>query len=181
MKLDLKTKRLHLRIFTVKDITSQYVKALNTKDIIGLTESRYRTWDLNEVRRYIQEKAYNPGQSVLIGIFLLEGERHIGNIRLHTFSNHNSRVEVGVLIWDKNEWGKNYGTEAMEAVINYIFEKLKLHQVCAEYYSINRGSAKMFKKLGFKKEGILKDYFLVDNKYVDAVRIAKFNPNNYAK
>ena len=174
--LDLKTKRLHLRIFKVSDITPKYVEALNNKEIIGLTESRYRSWSLNEVKKYVKDKANNPGQSVLIGIFVSDGKRHIGNIRLHSFSEHNKRVEVGTLIWDKRQWGKGYATEALEEVINYFFEKLKLHKICAEYYSVNKGSEKIFKKLGFKKEGIFKDHFIVEGKYIDAIRIAKFNP-----
>jgi len=173
--LDLKTKRVQLRIFKTEDITPEYVKALNSAEIIGLTESRYRSWNLDEVKQYVKEKANIPDESILVGIFV-KGERHIGNIRLHSFSKFNKRVEVGILIWDKNEWGKGYATESLEELIDFLFENWDIHKVCAEYYSINEGSKKIFEKLGFKKEGIFKDHFLVNGKFVDAIRIAKFNP-----
>lgn len=176
--MDIETDRLHLRIFRVSDITLGYVKALNSQDIIGLTESRYRSWNLEEVKKYVKEKSNIPSESILLGIFIKDGERHIGNIRLHSFSKPNKRVELGILIWDKKEWGKGYATEALEEVINYIFKILRLHKICAEYYSINKVSAKIFRKLGFKKEGVFRDHFLVKNKYVDAIRIAKFNSEN---
>lgn len=176
--LDLKTDRLHLRIFRLEDITDEYVQALNSDDIIGLTESRYRSWSLEEVKEYVQKKANDPGQSLLVGIFTKDEEKHIGNIRLHSFSQFNKRVEVGILIWDKREWGKGYATEALETLIDYIFNQLILHKICAEYYSVNKGSEKIFKKLGFKKEGIFKDHFIVNGKYVNAIRIAKFNPRD---
>lgn len=173
-KLNIKTGRLLLKQFKIKDITPEYVKALNDPEIIGLTESRYRSWTIKQVKDYIKEKGNKRYESLLIGIFLNNG-KHIGNIRLHSFSNYNKRVELGIMIWDKNEWGKDYGTEALKAIVKFIFEELKLHKVCAEYYSINKSSAKMFKKLDFKIEGVLKDHFLVNGKFVDAVRIAKFN------
>lgn len=176
--LDLKTKRLHLRILKVSDVTPEYVRALNKKEIIGLTESRYRLWDSKEVEHYVRKMANIPGQSLLVGIFIKDDKRHIGNMRLHSFSKFNKRVELGILIWDKREWGKGYATEALETLIEYIFNQLKLHKICAEYYSINKGSQNLFKKLGFKKEGVFKDHFIVDGNYVNAIRIAKFNPRD---
>lgn len=176
--LDLKTKRLHLRIFKVSEITQEYVKALNNEEVIGLTESRYRTWNLKEAKVYVQKMANIPGQSLLVGIFIKNEKRHIGNIRLHSFSEFNKRAEIGILIWDQNEWGKGYATEALEVLIKYMFKNLGLHKICAEYYSQNLSSQKIFKKLGFKKEGTFKDHFLVNGKYIDAIRIAKFNPGN---
>ncbi len=177
-ELNIETNHLSLRLFKESDITAAYVKALNSPEIIGLTESRYRTWNKIQVTEYVKNKGNIPGESILIGIFL-KGKRkhHIGNIRLHSFSDYNKRVEVGILIWNKREWGKNYGTEALEALADYIFTHLGLHKVCAEYYSINKGSAKMFKKLGFRVEGVFKDHFFADGRFIDAVRVAKYNPN----
>lgn len=176
--IDLSTKRLHLRLFKVSDISKKYIKALNSPEIIGLTESRYRSWSEAEVKEYVNKKGNLKGESLLIGIFIKgKEERHIGNIRLHSFSEINRRVELGILIWDKKEWGKNYGTESLEVLVDLIFNNLNLHKICAEYYSVNKGSGKMFKKLGFKVEGILKQHFLVNNKFVDAVRVAKYNPS----
>ncbi|SRR5258708_7115791 len=172
----LKTKRILLRSFKVSDITEGYVKALNDETVIGLTESRYRSWTQSQAVEYVKKKANIQGTSHLVGIFINQGKKHIGNIRLHSFSPHNSRVEIGILIWDKREWGKGYGTEALQVLIDYIFINLKLHKICAEYYAINKGSKKMFEKLKFVKEGVFKDYYFVANKYIDAVRVAKINP-----
>lgn len=174
---EIETERLHLRIFKESDITPSYLKSLNDKSVIGLTESRYRSWSDKEAREYVKNKGNLKNVSMLIGIFTRgKTGKHIGNIRLHSFDNHNKRVEVGILIWDRKEWGKGYATEAMEGILNHIFEVLNLHKTCAEYYSLNKGSEKMFKKLGFKKEGVFKDHFLIDGKYIDAIRVAKYNP-----
>lgn len=175
-KIDLATERLHLRMFNETDITKPYIKALNSKSIIGLTESRYRKWSEKEVIEYIKLRGNVPGESLLIGIFIKgKKEKHIGNIRLHSFSGYNKRVELGVLIWDKNMWGKGFASEAISSLCDYLFYILDMHKICAEYYGINKASEKLFSKLGFKIEGIFKDHFLVDGKFIDAVRVAKYN------
>ncbi len=177
MKIDIKTKNLHLRIFTIKDITPEYVKALNKKEVIGLTESRYRKWDMQSVKEYVRENAYKPHDSLMIGMFLKENGKHIGNIRLHSFSTYNKRVEVGFLIWDQNQWGKGYITEALKSLFSYVFNSLRLHKIVIEYYLLNKATEKVTKNLGFEIEAILKDHFIVDEQYIDAIRVAKINPN----
>ena len=84
-------------------------------------------------------------------------------------------------MFDKSEWNKGYGTEALNCVCNYVFEDLNLHRVCADYYSNNEGSRRMFEKAGFKIEGIFKEHFLLDGKYVDSVRVAKINNKKVKK
>ncbi len=172
--MDLETSRLNLRIFTISDITPEYVQSLNNPEIIGLTESRYRNWSMEQVKEYVLEKGNKKGDSMLIGIFLKDSNQHIGNIRLHSFSDYNKRVEMGIMIWDKSKWGQGYSSEALAAVANYIFDFLKLDKICAEYYAINKASAKIFKKLGFEIEGVFKNHFLVKGKYINAIRVAKF-------
>jgi RimJ/RimL family protein N-acetyltransferase len=168
------TDNLYLRQLLVSDISSEYIKALNDKGVVGLTEARHIKWDIKKVKEYVK-KSNVKGVSLLIGIFLKNSGKHIGNIRLFNFNRWHKRLELGIMIFDKSQWGKGYGTKSLKAVTRYVFESLKLHKICADYYSLNVASAKMFKKLGFEIEGVFKDHFLLDGNYVDSIRIAKFN------
>lgn len=172
--LTLDTQRLKIRIFNPEDVTDEYVQALDDPEVVGLTESRYRNHRLTLEQAQEYATKSNQGNSIFVGIFLKDG-RHIGNIRVHTISEQNKRGELGIMIWNKNEWGKGYATEALEAVVSYAFTYLNLHKVEAEYYSTNTGSKRIFDKAGFVIEGTIRDHFVVDGKYVDAVRRAKFN------
>ncbi len=165
---------LYLRQFSVADITQDYINALNDQEVVGLTEARHQKWDEESVKKYVRESNVD-GVSQLIGIFLRESAKHIGNIRLSNFSVRHRRAELGIMIWDKSQWSKGYGAESLMAITDYAFNELKLHKICADYYSINVASAKMFEKAGFEIEGIFKDHFLLDGEYVDSVHIAKFN------
>ena len=168
------TQNLYLRPLSISDITPEYINALNDKEVVKLTEARHRKWDEDSVKRYIRESNVD-GVSQLVGIFLRESDKHIGNIRLFNFSTKHKRAELGIMLFDKSQWSKGYGTEALRAITNYVFNELKLHKICADYYSVNVASSEMFKKAGFKIEGVFKEHFLLDGNYVDSVRVAKFS------
>ena len=168
------TENLYLRPLSSSDITQDYINALNDMEVVKLTETRHQKWDEESVERYVEESNVE-GISKLIGIFLKESDKHIGNIRLFNFSTRHRRVELGIMIFDKSQWSKGYGSESLMAISNYAFSELKLHKICADYYSVNIASAKMFKKAGFEIEGVFKDHFWLDGEYVGSVRIAKFS------
>lgn len=168
------TENLYLKQLSVNDVTSDYINALNNPEVVRLTEARHQRWDEENVKRYVIESNVE-GVSQLIGIFLKKSNKHIGNIRLSNFDKKHKRVEHGIMIFDKSQWSKGFGTEALIAITNYVFYDLKLYKICADYYSVNVVSAKMYTKAGFQIEGVFKDHFLLDGNHVDSVRIAKFN------
>lgn len=172
------TQNLYLRPLSISDISREYISALNDDEVVKLTEARHQKWDEESVKRYIRESNVE-GVSQLAGIFLRESDKHIGNIRIFNFSAKHKRAELGIMLFDKSQWSKGYGTESLMAITNYVFNELKLHKICADYYSVNVASPKMFEKAGFVIEGVFKEHFLLDGNYVDSVRIAKFNkPGN---
>ena len=118
------TEKLNLRPLLIDDVTSEYIKALNNPEVIKLTEARHQKWNEDNVKKYIV-KSNIEGVSELIGIFLKENNKHIGNIRLSNFSPQHKRVELGIMIFDKLEWHKGYGTEALKAVSEYVFKDLR--------------------------------------------------------
>jgi [ribosomal protein S5]-alanine N-acetyltransferase len=173
------TERLYLREFTIDDITPLYLDSLNSKEITGLTEARHKNWNLENTVEYIKNSNIE-GVSKLIGIFLRQDNRPIGNIRLFNFHPVHKRAELGILIYDKACWGKSYGTEALKAVNDYAFRELNLHRIVADYYSVNIGSAKIFQKAGYTIEGVFKDHFWLDGKFIDSIRVGIINNSIYA-
>ena len=166
------TKRLLLRLVTPQDITDHYIKALNDLSVVGLTEARHKKWDRNGVERYFRD-SNQEGISQLIGVFLKDGDRYIGNVRLFNFHSMHRRAELGIMMFDKREWSKGYASEALSAVVDYAFQELKLHRIHADYYATNAASARLFEKCKFKVEGIFKDHFWVKDQFVDSVRIGR--------
>lgn len=167
------TTRLHLRQFTVDDITSDYIVALNDKGVVQYTDARHTSWNAENGREFVLDSNIE-GVRELIGLFLKESGKHIGSIRLH-FDNRERRVALGIMIWDKTQWGKGYGVEALHAISDYVFNDLGYHKLWAGYYPVNVASARLFEKAGFEIEGVFKDHFVLYGEFVDDVYVAKLN------
>lgn len=175
-----RTLNLFLRNLDASDVGERYVEALNDPEVVRYTGASGLVWDLQKVRAYV-ESSNIPGQSQLLGIFLIiDGKQgagqHIGNIRLFNFNEQHQRVELGIMVFDKSQWGKGHGTEALLIASEYVFNDLGLHRIHADYYSVNTASARIFGKGGFQIEGIFKDHFAFGEEFVDSVRVAKISP-----
>lgn len=164
------SERLKITLFSPENITETYLSALNDDLIIGLTEARHKKWDLDSAKQFI--KNANNESSRLFMVMLKETGTPIGNVRLFNINQNHHHAELSFLFYDKRQWGKGYATEAIQAILGYAKNELKLHRVFADYYEINTASSKVFNKLNFSIEGKYKEHFrMADGKFIDSVRV----------
>lgn len=93
--------------------------------------------------------------------------RHIGNIKLDNFDWISHTCELGVLIGEKDFWGKGIGTEACTLAIQYAFNILNIRKVLLAVYATNIGAIKVYEKLGFVNEGTLRKHIWSNGNYID--------------
>lgn len=77
----------------------------------------------------------------------------IGNCGLEDIDQLNGTCEIGIVIGDKDYWGKGYGPEAMELLIGYAFDYLNMRNVMLRVYSFNQRGIAAYRKLGFREIG----------------------------
>ena len=95
----------------------------------------------------------------------------LGNVELR-LSPLNRRAEVGIGIFDREQWGKGYGTEAMRLVLDYAFGELKLNRVELTADVENVRAIRSYEKCGFVREGLLREHRLIGGKPSDCVAMA---------
>lgn len=78
---------------------------------------------------------------------------------------------------DKDFEGKGFMFEALSATNQYIFEVENLHRIMANYIPSNVRSEKLLTRLGFVKEGLAKEYLLINGNWEDHVLTSLTNPN----
>ena len=83
---------------------------------------------------------------------LKENQRLIGRFQLEEWSDENHRTGVGYLL-GKQYWGKGYATEALRAVIAYLFEQNTVNRIDTFTWSENNASARVMEKAGMRFEG----------------------------
>jgi ribosomal-protein-alanine N-acetyltransferase len=115
-------------------------------------------------------KRYNSSQDFLLGIFLKEDGRHIGNVTLHYIDTHNRSAEIGILIGEKDCRGHGYGREAVVLLVAHAFNRLGLHKLTTGMVESNIASQRMFEKVGFVQEGRIQESFYINGQYCDCLR-----------
>lgn len=96
----------------------------------------------------------------------------IGHIGLYDIDYISRKAEVGMLIGEKSYWGQGIGFEITQAAIDYAFNQLNLHNVQARVLENNMASLRVFEKLGFRKDGILRDFQYRDGKYIHGIHLS---------
>jgi ribosomal-protein-alanine N-acetyltransferase len=91
-------------------------------------------------------------------------DRLIGTCGYLWFEGH--RAEIGYDL-ARGHWGQGIMPAAVAAVLNWGAEHLRLHRVEATVMAGNVRSARVLEKLGFEREGTLRDYKLVRGSYQD--------------
>ncbi|HXS37706.1 MAG TPA: GNAT family protein [Flavipsychrobacter sp.] len=96
----------------------------------------------------------------------------IGRTGFHNWYPQHFRSEMGYYITDDRYLNKGLMTEANKALIQYGFEEMDLNRIEAFTSPNNEPSKKILTKLGFKKEGILREHFFKDNRMEDSICFA---------
>ena len=90
----------------------------------------------------------------------------IGTCGFHKWDKRYFRAEIGYDL-GPGFWGQGYMAEALRAVIANGFERMELNRIDALVYVENGRSIQLLQRLGFKQEGLLRDYFYLDGKFYD--------------
>lgn len=97
----------------------------------------------------------------------LKTGKYIGGCGINSINWLSRIVTVGIFIGDKNYWGKGYGTDAMKALVRFIFEQMNMNKVKLNVFDFNKRAKSCYEKCGFKVEGILRQELFRDGKYCD--------------
>jgi RimJ/RimL family protein N-acetyltransferase len=81
-------------------------------------------------------------------------------------------TDISVIIWERQEWGKGYGGEALLVLLDYAFRHLNFHRVAIGVVSFNERALRFWEKAGFRKEGVQRDGYYYDGKYHDFVMMS---------
>jgi RimJ/RimL family protein N-acetyltransferase len=72
-----------------------------------------------------------------------------------------------IVLLDKSVWGKGLGTEATRLVVDYGFNMLNLNRIQLHVNAENEPAKAVYKKIGFKHEGTLRQAMYKNKKYYD--------------
>lgn len=152
----LETKRLRLRPFRPEDRDD--VHAYGSDPMV----SRFMVWGPNTgeetdffLARAIEAQDRWPRNDVSLAIELRATGQVIGSIRLWVVDVDQRTAEIGYTL-ARPQWRKGLTFEAAQALMAVGFETLGLHRIVATCDMRNRGSWGVMRKLGMRREGLLR-------------------------
>lgn len=155
-------KYVTLAPITVSHVTDRYVGWLNDGIVNQYLESRFQHHTLESTARFVIDSIQNPDVLLLAIEVDAFQEKHVGNIKLGPINRHHSTAEIGILVGDRNAWGKGLATDAIEVVKSIAKDELNLRRLTAGCYEKNQGSQRAFLKAGFTLEGRRPGHFLLE-------------------
>ncbi len=168
--------RIYLREVRISDVNENYYNWINNTLINQYLESRFYPSSIESIQKYVQ-KISNNSDFIFLAIINKKDNHHIGNIKLGPINWIHRLGEIGIIIGEKNYWGKGYATESIKTLSKHAFNVLNLHKLTAGCYETNQGSLKAFKKANFEIEGIRRHHNYFNGKYIDSVLLGLINPN----
>ena len=138
--------------------------------------STYLPW-VNDMRSIADFYDYIKGCELLtlqgkeVSFVIIYNEVLVGRIGLHHINRQNKNAAIGYWL-TANVQGKGIMLAACKAIISYGFQVAHLHRIEIKAAVENLRSQAIPQKLHFKKEGILRQAELVNDRYLDLVLYA---------
>jgi len=123
----------------------------------------------SDAHRFIRESlnAWSEGRAFDFSIrYPDQPERHLGNVSIWWVSRPNRVGEIGYWI-RSDETGRGIATEAAARTLRVGFDELGMHKIQLRIAVGNVASERVAEKLGFVREGILRDEVRVGNRWLD--------------
>lgn len=153
----LETERLLLREINNKDVEGIFSSLSNDEVTRFYGQDSLR--DIKEAEKIVDlfAKNYIEKRGIRWAIERKSDKGIIGTIGFHAWLSRHNRAEIGYEMHPEH-WRKGYILEALHKIISYGFEELDLTRIGAVVFLENEASNKLLTKIGFQKEGILRDY-----------------------
>jgi len=145
----LATERLTLRQLVIND--EREIFTLRSDSEINKYLDRQLSNTIDDARNFINKvnENINKNDSLYWAITLSDKNVLIGTICLFSFSDETDKCEIGYELLT-NFQGQGIMTEAVEKVIDFAFNTIKVQKIEAFFHIDNQSSIKLLEKFSFK-------------------------------
>jgi RimJ/RimL family protein N-acetyltransferase len=163
----LQTARLALRPLAPRDVDAVF--ALRSDPVVQRYGSHPPWTERQLAVDYLERDARGmaEGKHAQFAIERRDDGAVIGTCALYDLSAQCRRADVGYVL-RPSEWGRGYANEAVTALLDWGFDRLDLNRVEADVDPRNAPSARALERLGFTREGHLRERWIVGGEVCDS-------------
>jgi ribosomal-protein-alanine N-acetyltransferase len=108
------------------------------------------------------------GSMMKWGVARMSDDTVVGTVTLFHIDLDNGRAELGYALAQES-WGQGYMGEALRSLVDYTFNTLNLRRLEADVDPRNGASIRTLERLGFQREGFLRERWHVAGEIQDAL------------
>jgi RimJ/RimL family protein N-acetyltransferase len=155
-----------LRPLERSDLNERYLGWLNDPEVTRYTETGTFPSTADDLENYYRSVAGSKND-VMLAVVDKKSGRHVGNVKLGPIHWVHRCATLGILIGEKEFWGKGVGLEATRLMVEYGFRRLNLHRIDLGVFAEHEAAVRCYEKAGFKVEGRLRDDLFQGGEYKD--------------
>ncbi|MHA1588468.1 MAG: GNAT family N-acetyltransferase [Candidatus Thorarchaeota archaeon] len=156
---------VRLRALEASDLDDilRFYNTLELRRFLGPPIVRSRRYMEQWLQKVSIQNPWIDGQ-LIMAVEKKETNNFLGIARLEDIMLPHNRAEVGISIYDPEQRGKGYGTDAMLVLLGVGFNILGLHSIYLDTMEDNERSIHVYEKIGFKHVGVLRETEFADGK-----------------
>ena len=164
----LEGKRIDLRPLRSEDIEGNYVNWLNNADVCEYNSHHVYPYTPEYALQYIRNVEHKKNDCILAIVDKKSG-RHIGNVSLQHIDYVSRNAEYAIILGEKEFWGKGIARDASDLILKHGFEALNLHRIYCGTSTENKSMQKLAVALHMREEGVRREAFYKDGKYLSVI------------
>ncbi len=104
--------------------------------------------------------------NLIFSIWIKQDEELVGKVSFNDYNPRNRSMELGYYMIPRfRKYG--YMREALTSLLDILFKNMELNKIYAQTGSFNIESIELLEKMGFKRDGILRNHHELNEKFYD--------------
>lgn len=133
-----------------KDLIDDYLKMVNDPEVANKISHNPKKFTYEEELTWVNKNLEE--NALIFSMIEKKTNEFIGNVEIMHIDD-NQVGEIGICITATKQ-NQHYGTEAMQTIIKYGYEKIGLKKVELNVYKANQKAIHCYEKVGFVQDGI---------------------------
>jgi len=129
----------------------------NDDSLLAMSADSMAHTSIEEARKSLERWMRGSDDAIHLGIYLAGSGELIGFLQIACIDRENERCKIGIVVGDRSRWGAGYATEALRLAVRHVFTALDLNRIGAETYANNPRSIRLLQRVGFRREGVLRE------------------------
>jgi ribosomal-protein-alanine N-acetyltransferase len=163
--------RVLVRPFTGGDISEAYIGWLRDPEVVRFSSQRLHVHTLQSCQDYLA--SFTDSSNHFLAICDQKTGSMLGTLTVYCSVPHGT-ADIGIMIGERNVWGKGIGAEAFCLVLSALKASGAIRKVTAGTLAVNQGMVRIMEKAGMRHEATRRAQELLEGAPVDVVYYATF-------